>query len=268
MSRARIGVFDSGVGGLTVAARLLEDLPGVSYVYYGDTAHVPYGGRRPEEIVALVTPIAEHLLDCGAEALVMACNTSSALALEEVRSWCPVPVVGIIEPAARAAQEVTRSGRVGLIANPLTARSGAYERALAGSSVRLYAVGCPRLVPLVEAGDVSGPAARQALLEYLEPLQEAGIDTLILGCTHYPFLTPLIREILGPGVAIVDPAGYVVDELGRLGFAPGPGPAEHRYHVSGSPAEFERVGSRLLGRLLTGVVRVPLDGTSRAALAL
>lgn len=275
MQRGLIGIFDSGVGGLTVAARVQEDLPGASYVYFGDTAHVPYGNRSADDVIGLVADIAHHLVDSGAEALVMACNTSSALALDAVRAWSPIPVIGIIEAAARAAVFSSRNGQIGLIANPLTASSGAYERAAgkalaaqgyAPTSARIFPVGCPKLVPLVEAGEVSTPSARAALLEYLEPLQAEGIDTLILGCTHYPFLTPLIAEILGPGVDIVDPAIYVVEDLKRLGWQPGDlRSGRSLYQVSGDPHEFEKTATMLMGRRLAGVSRVILQEQARAA---
>ncbi|MBI3924992.1 MAG: glutamate racemase [Armatimonadetes bacterium] len=271
MRRGRIGVFDSGVGGLTVAARIQEEMPELALHYFGDTAHVPYGNRTAEDIQFLVRAIVDYLVKEGCQALVMACNTSSALALESVREWCPVPVVGIIEPAARAATALTRNGRIGLIANPLTARCGAYERAISpvvplnqAPLLKVFPVACPKLVPLVEAGLVSGPETTEALLEYLNPLIEERIDTLILGCTHYPFLLPAIQEILGREVAVVDPAEYVVQELKMLGIRGGPGPT-HRFEVSAAPLEFERVGTRLLGRVLSGVGQVELIRAQRAA---
>lgn len=275
MQRGLIGIFDSGVGGLTVAARVQEDLPGASYIYFGDTAHVPYGNRSADDVIGLVSNIARHLVDSGAEALVMACNTSSALALDSVRSWCPVPVIGIIEAAARAAVFASRNGQIGLIANPLTAGSGAYERAAgrtlaaqgyAPTAARIFPIGCPKLVPLVEAGEVSTPTARAALLEYLEPLMAEGIDTLVLGCTHYPFLTPQIAEILGPSVEIIDPAVFVVEDLKRLGWQPNdPRSGRLLYQVSGDPHEFEKTATMLLGRRLAGVSRVVLQEQARAA---
>lgn len=275
MQRGLIGIFDSGVGGLTVAARVQEDLPGASYIYFGDTAHVPYGNRSADDVIGLVSGIARHLVDSGAEVLVMACNTSSALALDAIRNWSPVPVIGIIEAAASAAVFASRNGQIGVIANPLTASSGAYERAAgkalaaqgyAPTSARLHPVGCPKLVPLVEAGEVTTPKARAALLEYLDPLMAEGIDTLVLGCTHYPFLTPLIAEILGPGVEIIDPAIYVVEELKRLGWLPGDARGGRLlYQVSGDPHEFEKTATMLMGRRLANASRVILQQQARAA---
>jgi glutamate racemase len=274
MRSGLIGLFDSGVGGLTVADRVRQDLPGAPFLYFGDTAHVPYGNRSAEEVRHLVSAIARHLVASGAQVLVMACNTSSALALDLVRAWSPVPVIGIIEAASRAAVQATRNGVIGVIANPLTAGSGAYEKACAQAAseaggqvggVRVLPVGCPRLVPLVEAGEVHSPSARAALVEYLGPLQAEGIDTLVLGCTHYPFLVPLITEILGPGVRIIDPAIYVVAELVALGWSPSqPGEALPLYQVSGDPLDFDRTASRLLGRPVTGTSRVDLSARACA----
>ncbi|GMU51480.1 MAG: glutamate racemase [Candidatus Xenobia bacterium] len=268
MGSGLTGVFDSGLGGLTVAGRILSELPELPLLYFGDTAHCPYGNRTADEVCALIDSIVAYLVGEGVEAVVMACNTSSALAYARVTSWCPVPVIGIIEPAARAAGALTRNGKIGLIANPLTARSGAYERALAPAVVelrrpeprefepRIFPVGCPKLVPLVEAGQVNTPEAREALEEYLGPLREEGVDTLILGCTHYPFFCPLIRELMSD-VTIVDPAEYALEELRKLGLKGVESPV-HRFEVSGNPAEFEKTGTRLLGRRLSGVRQVEL----------
>lgn len=258
MGAGLIGVFDSGVGGLSIAGRLMQDAPHLAIHYYGDTAHVPYGNRPAAEVTYLVESIVEYLVDSGAGAIVMACNTSNALALDRVRSWCPVPVVGIIDPAASAAALRTRNGKIGLIANPITARSGAYEKACRSalsslpSAVEVFPMGCPKLVPLIESGRVDTREARDTLWEYLAPLQMEGIDTLILGCTHYPFLRPLIAELLGPDVEIIDPAAYVLQELTRLGVTSTPS-VPHLTEVSGDPDEFARVGSRLIGRVLGGV---------------
>lgn len=258
MSSGRIGVFDSGVGGLSIAGRLMTDAPQLFIHYYGDTAHVPYGNRPASEVTHLVETIVEYLVESGVSAVVMACNTSNALALDRVRSWCPVPVVGIIDPAAEAAVLRTRNGRIGLIANPLTAASGAYDRACRNAlghlnfGVQVFPMGCPKLVPLIESGQVGTREAREALWEYLAPLQMEQIDTLILGCTHYPFLRPLIQELLGPDVEIIDPAAYVYQELTRLGIS-ATASLPHQIEVSGDPDDFARVGSRLLGRTLSGV---------------
>ncbi len=260
-----IGVFDSGVGGLTVAERLQEALPALSFIYYGDTAHVPYGDREAKEVVWLIDKICRHLLQSGAQALVMACNTSSALAYEHVLSWSPRPVIGIIAEAAEAAAQATREGKVGIMANPLTAASGAYERELVRQAERHElgcvegkAIGCPRLVPFIERGEVEGPAVEEALRAYWQPLERWGADTLILGCTHYPFLRPVLSKLVGPEVTIIDPAYYVAKRLQSLGLGNGAGQRQISYQVSGDPQDFARVGAQLLGRPLEPVIQVKL----------
>ncbi|MBQ7503396.1 glutamate racemase [bacterium] len=260
MQRRLIGVFDSGVGGLSVARHIDRDLPNTSFIYFGDTYYVPYGEREPQEVVRLIDKICHHLLESKAEALVMACNTSSALAYDHVKAWSPVPVIGIIEEAAQAALQASRHGRIGVLANMLTASSGAYERACAKhkdesahKSAEVFPVGCPKLVPLIEKGQVSGAEAEAALREYWQPLLNNGVDTVIFGCTHYPFLRPLLEKIAGPDIAIIDPAYYVAEHLKRLGFEAeneGEGcyePAERIYQVSGDADKFAQTAEILLG---------------------
>ncbi len=269
-----IGVFDSGVGGLTVAEQIAKELPGVPFIFFGDTQHVPYGNRSASEVVSLIDLVCHHLIDSGAKVLVMACNTSSALAFDHVAAWSSVPIIGIIDEAAKAAVKATRNGRIGVMANPLTAASGAYEKACAQayasasseekkaiSAISVTPVGCPKLVPLIEKGLVSGPEAHEAVREYLRPLQEAGVDTLILGCTHYPFVRPVIEELVGSDVKIIDPARYVVSRLRELGFdcSPSAPVASRLYQASGSAADFAKIGSQLLGHVIGPVERVELS---------
>ncbi|MGM9991790.1 MAG: glutamate racemase [Candidatus Bruticola sp.] len=277
-SNRLIGIFDSGVGGLTVAEQIDKGLPNVPFIFFGDTKHVPYGNRSAAEVVSLIDSVCHHLIDSGAQALVMACNTSSALAFDHVASWSPAPVIGIIEEAAKAAVQTTRNGAIGVMANALTAASGAYEKACAqawasltdhkfsvASEVRVFPIGCPKLVPLIERGEINGTEARQSVREYLEPLLCSGIDTLILGCTHYPFVRPLIEELGGADLKIIDPAFFVVKRLRELGFGSavdGPVPAKKAarlYQASGSAADFAEVGSRLLGHIISPVEKVELS---------
>lgn len=269
-----IGVFDSGVGGLTVAEQIAKELPGVPFIFFGDTQHVPYGNRSASEVVSLIDLVCHHLIDSGAKVLVMACNTSSALAFDHVAAWSPVPIIGIIDEAAKAAVKATRNGRIGVMANPLTAASGAYEKACAQAyasasseekiaipTIGVTPVGCPKLVPLIEKGLVSGPEAHEAVREYLRPLQEAGVDTLILGCTHYPFVRPVIEELAGSSLKIIDPARYVVKRLRELGFdcSPSAVVASRLYQASGSATDFAKIGSQLLGHVIGPVERVELS---------
>ncbi|MCR4784015.1 MAG: glutamate racemase [bacterium] len=263
-----IGIFDSGVGGLTVARHIGRELPHTPSIFFGDTLHVPYGGRRAEEVVSFIDAICHHLIKSGAGVLVMACNTSSALAFDHVVSWSNVPVIGIIEEAAKAAVATSKSGRIGVLANALTAGSGAYERAcakavssLSKEDVQVTPVGCPKLVPLIERGEIDGPNVEAALREYWQPLCEAKVDTVILGCTHYPFVRPVLERIAGEGVKVIDPALYVVERLKGLGFADVDGEkAENlrRYQVSGDALDFAKVSSQLLGQAVGPVEHVEL----------
>jgi len=280
-----IGIFDSGVGGLTVMKEILEQLLDVRIVYFGDTARVPYGNRSREELIRFGEEIVTFLIGQGAEVIVVACNTSSAMALPVLRERFDIPMIGMIEPGARLAVEKTIAGRIALIATETTVRSKAYSsgvsRALAKGVVPNFSVireawqqgeqaialvkaqGCPLFVPLIEAGLANSAEARGIAKTYLAPILAAGVDTLILGCTHYPFLEPVIREILGEDVMIVDPALAVVKELGTLlqqmdelersgpiglaiGAVLGTNHWRTRYFVSGDPGLFRQVGNTLL----------------------
>ncbi|MBE3584192.1 MAG: glutamate racemase [Limnochordaceae bacterium] len=224
-----IGMFDSGVGGLSVARVLLHRFPQERLFYVGDTAHVPYGDRSTEELIALGDAIVRYLLSQQVRALVVACNTSSAVSMPVLRERYPdLPMVGMIEPGARAALAATRTGRIGLLATQATVRSQAYvqtlQRLVSASrqdngpapwqgELTLVSQAAPLLVPLIEAGRVHDRETRVALEEYLRPLLAADVDTLILGCTHYPFVAPIIQELTQGQVALVDPAQAVIDEL-------------------------------------------------------
>ncbi|MGE5592909.1 MAG: glutamate racemase [Betaproteobacteria bacterium] len=259
-----IGVFDSGVGGLTVVREVWRRLGNERVLYFGDTARVPYGGRPAFEIEAFARQIVSCLKERGAKLVVVACNTTSALALEKVEREFDLPLVGVLRPGARAAAKATRSGKIGVIATEGTARSGAYERAIRAllPHAEIVSQGCPLLVPIVEAGRADSPEAMNALREYLAPLVERGIDTLVLGCTHYPFLVDGIRRIVGPRVAIVDPAGETVETvsalLDDLGLASPLRTGPDEFTVSGDPAGFARVAEKLLGSRIPPVARVDL----------
>ncbi len=203
-----IGVFDSGVGGLTVVSALHRLLPAENIFYLGDTARVPYGGKSAATIERYSQEISGLLLAEGAKAIVVACNTASALAVPRLQETLRVPVVGVIEPGARAAAEATQTGRVGIIGTRATVASGAYERALhkLAPQLRVTARACPLLVPLIEEGLLEDSLTEQHIARYLEPLLAEGIDTLILGCTHYPLLSPALARLAGPGVRLVDSA--------------------------------------------------------------
>jgi glutamate racemase len=264
VNAAPLGVFDSGIGGLTVARALFERLPRESVIYYGDTARVPYGPKSPETVRRYSAEILAYLLQRGVKAVVVACNTSTAHALDSLRARAPVPVVGVIEPGARAAIAATKSGAIGVIGTAGTIASGAYERAIKAlrPDARVHAQPCPLLVPLVEEGWFDHPAAELIAREYLEPLRKAGVDVLVLGCTHYPLLKPLLARVMGSGVTLVDSAEEtakaVASELEARGLLASGGSHEHRFVVSDDEPHFRKVGARFLGEKLKQVEVVPL----------
>src|SRR6059036_188191 len=203
-----IGVFDSGIGGLTVVKALRDLLPNEDICYLGDTARVPYGPKSPETVQRYAMELAEMLMRKNAKVLVVACNTVSSVALPLLAKKFPVPMVGVIEPGARAALQATRNRHIGVIGTRATIRSGAYEKALsaAASNVRVSSRACPLLVPLIEEGLLDDDVTDRVIVRYLEPLLADGIDTLVLGCTHYPLLSAAIARVLGRGITLVDSA--------------------------------------------------------------
>src|SRR5256714_6483597 len=233
MNNAPLGVFDSGIGGLTVARALFERLPRESVIYFGDTARVPYGPKSPETVRRYSGEILAYLLRRGVKAVVVACNTSTAHALGSLKERARVPVVGVIEPGARAAVAATKTGTIGVIGTAGTIASGAYERAIKAlrPDARVHGQACPLFVPLVEEGWVEHPAAELIAREYLEPLRRAQVDVLVLGCTHYPLLKPLLGRGMGPDVTLVDSAEEtataVARELERLNLLPNAAAHDH-----------------------------------------
>jgi glutamate racemase len=265
MNTAPLGVFDSGIGGLTVAHALFECLPQESVIYFGDTARVPYGPKSPETVRRYSGEILDFLIRRGVKMVVVACNTSTAHALEFLRHRSPVPVQGVIEPGARAAAAATRSGRIGVIGTAGTVASGAYERAIKTIRPELSVTSqaCPLFVPLVEEGWFDHPATELVAREYLQPLQVEGVDTLVLGCTHYPLLHPLLSRVMGPDVRLIDSAAEtaatVRRELETGGMVAPPGdPPTHRFVVSDDEPHFRRLGARFLGEAVQDVEVVPL----------
>ncbi|HEX9625321.1 MAG TPA: glutamate racemase [Acidiferrobacterales bacterium] len=254
-----IGVFDSGVGGLTVARALMQRLPEENIIYFGDTARVPYGIKSVETIAHYATQIAQFLLERRVKLLVVACNTMAAVAARAIADLSPVPVLDVIDAGARAAAAASRTRRVGVIGTLATVASGAYDRAIhaAAADVEVRSQACPLFVPFVEEGWLTHPATRLTAEEYLAPLRGAGLDTLVLGCTHYPLLAPLIQEVVGAEIALVDSADTVAADaaelLERLGLRNRVGRGEHRFYVSDVPQRFQQIGERFLGRPLTGV---------------
>jgi glutamate racemase len=262
-----IGVFDSGIGGLTVMHSLMERLPGESLIYFGDTARVPYGPKSKETVTRFSIENVHLLTSYDVKVVVVACNTATARALPALREEFDLPIVGVVGPGARAAAARTSSGRIGVIGTYGTIESGAYRDHLLAidPDLRVVSRPCPLFVPLAEEGWTDHPVARQVAEEYLAPFRADGIDTLILGCTHYPLLARVIAEAVGPGVALIDSAEETAREVAALLAerrleADGDEPA-HRFLVSDLPELFLRVGQRFLqGRI--GRVEVVAAGTA------
>ncbi|MFM7363484.1 MAG: glutamate racemase [Cuspidothrix sp.] len=249
--RAPIGVFDSGVGGLTVLRQIYRQLPNESIIYVGDTARLPYGIRSQPEILQFVREILYWMQHQRVKMAIMACNTSSALALDIVRQEFNFPILGVILPGARAAVE--QGKRIGVIATPATAQSNAYRQAILEiqSHVQVWQVSCPEFVPLIEQNRIHDPYTKEIAKTYLEPLLLQEIDTLVYGCTHYPHLSPVLRSLLPSHVKLIDPAVHVVtacsQELDILGIKNTCLPMPTRFAVSGSPEQFTQSALQLLG---------------------
>ena len=254
VSDAPIGILDSGVGGLTVARAVLDQLPHESVLYVGDTAHGPYGPKPIAEVRAHALRVLDLLVEQGVKLLVIACNSASAATLRDARERYRVPLVEVIQPAARRAVAATRTGIVGVIATRATIATQAYDDAFAAApQLRLVSQACPRFVELVERGITSGPEVLAVAHEYLDPVRTAGVDTLVLGCTHYPLLTGVISYVMGEGVSLVSSAEETAKDVYRLLVAQGlerdaalPPPA-HRFLATGDPEPFARLARRFLG---------------------
>ena len=254
MSNAPIGIFDSGVGGLTVARAILDQLPHESVLYIGDTARGPYGPRPLAEVRDFSLETLDFLVDQGVKALVIACNTASAAMLRDARERYSVPVIEVIQPAVRRAVAATRSGKVGVIGTRATIDSQAYLDAFAAAPhLQITSTACPRFVEFVERGETSGEAITQVAREYLAPMIEADVDTLVLGCTHYPLLTGVISYVMGNSVSLVSSAEETAKDLYRvlvegslLRDANSAAPV-HRFLATGDAKAFEGLARRFLG---------------------
>jgi glutamate racemase len=261
-----IGIFDSGVGGLTVLKEIARVLPQEDTIYLGDTARVPYGTKSPETVTRYAREIASFLVSRDIKLLVVACNTASAVSLEILRSEFSIPIIGVIEPGARRAAQVTESGRVGVIGTEGTIRSSAYSKAIKriNPSIQVVTRACPLFVPLAEEGWTDNEVARLTAQSYLADLHDKGVDTLVLGCTHYPLLKGIIGQVMGEGVRLVDSAAEtaltVAETLRDLGqLRPAAERGNHHYFVTDVPAGFVRVGNRFLGGRLGDVYQVNLE---------
>jgi glutamate racemase len=262
---APIGVFDSGLGGLTVFKALARRMPEEGLLYFGDTAHVPYGSKSPEAIARFSTAVARFLGKKGIKALVVACNTSSAWALPAIRKAVKVPVIGVIEPGARAALAVSKGRRIGIIGTEATVKSGAYPAAIKKQAkARTESQACPLFVPFVEEGWWTGPVIEAVARRYAGPLKKAKVDTLILGCTHYPYLKPVLARVMGPKVRLIDSAEETAAETARVLAkldlrAPRGRRGARRYFASDAPERFGRLGTRMLGTPIKKVALHPFD---------
>jgi glutamate racemase len=258
-----IGVFDSGVGGLTVARAIWELLPNESITYVGDGAHFPYGPKPVEEIRGYAVAIARWLLERGVKLLVVACNSVEVSAIGDIAASVEVPVVGVIAPGARAALRATRNGTIGVIGTEATIRTGTYQRAI-GSAAALHASACPSFVEFVERGDTTSPELREAAARYVAPLKREGVDTVILGCTHYPLLSGMLQLELGPDVVLVssaeETAKDVYAELLRAeALRTSGGRPHHSFATTGDARAFRELAELFLGREVAHVEAVHID---------
>jgi glutamate racemase len=258
-------MFDSGVGGLTVLREVMRQLPRESITYFGDTARVPYGSKSRDVIVRFSTEIGQFLMQERVKMLVVACNTASAFALPVMRQRFTVPIIGVIAPGARAALAATQTKRIGVIGTEGTIESQAYSEAIhyLDPHAEVFGQACPLIVPLVEEGWIDKPVARDIVKEYLLPLLENKIDTLVLGCTHYPLLKGLLSSVAGPHVTLIDSAEETARAMGQLLNenhleASSNNSAIRRFYVSDAPEKFERTGRRFLGEPIPGVKRVDI----------
>lgn len=272
MNQLPIGIFDSGVGGLTVLKAVRARLPNEDVIYLGDTARVPYGTKSPATVERYAIEDASFLIEKGVKLIIVACNTASALAANELRRLIALPLLGVIGPGARAAARATRNRRIGVIGTEATIASGAYERrireACGAGEAQLFSQACPLFVPLVEEGETDSDITRAVAEKYLAPLREQRIDTLVLGCTHYPLLKPVIAETMGAGVTLVDSAEAVAAEVtellaeknllndqNRAGAS--------RFYVTDAAQRFHRIAERFLGQPLEHLEAVEVFGHDR-----
>lgn len=255
-----IGMFDSGIGGLTVLRAIQDKLPFEKIIYFGDTARLPYGDKSPETVIRFSIENAVFLMEHNIKILVVPCNTASSVSIEKLRKIFNIPVIGVIEPGAEKAIQVTKSGRIAILATRGTVQSGAYQAHLKRlrPDVQALAIACPLLVPLIEEGMQNHTAMRLILQEYLKPLDEHPVDTILLGCTHYPALRSLLQEMVGAHVQIVDSASTcaeqvtsVLEKLSLLN--PVKEEVSHQFFVSDNPEKFRKLGQQFIASPLPPV---------------
>jgi len=261
-----IGIFDSGVGGLSVVREIFQQLPDEEIVYFGDTGRYPYGTRSVELVTKLALENAALLMDFNIKMLVVACNTASSVAMEALSKRIPIPALGVVRPGAYAAARATRNAKIGIIGTNATVNSGSYQKVLKSLSPNIECVArpCPLFVSLAEEGWTIGPVAKMIAETYLADLRVSGIDTLILGCTHYPLLKPVIANTMGEGVTLIDSAEATVAQMSRImddaeGLRNDSKKPEHKFLVSDAPDRFKEVGERFLSQKIPDVFKVALD---------
>jgi len=263
MTKPAIGIFDSGVGGLTVAAQIMAAQPCRPIVYFGDCLRMPYGDRSPEELAGFAHEIITFLMGHDAQAIIAACGTISSKIFDKVQDMVPagVPVYGMVQPAVAATIAATRTGRIGIIATEGSVKAKGFEDAIKKErpDAHVVAIACPLFAPLAEEGWHNHPVTDLAAATYLKPLLGEGVDTLLLGCTHYPLLSSSIKKALPEGVAIVDPARYLAKQLGgQLGDGslrePSPGTGNHKFFVSGKKEKFDKMAKMVLGMDVDAVI--------------
>lgn len=261
-----IGIFDSGIGGLTVLKEICRKLPHESTVYLGDTARVPYGIRSPETVTRYSFENTRFLFSKEVKMIVVACNTASSVSLEAIRSSVPVPFVGVIEPGAKAAVAATENRKIGIIGTEATIKSNAYARAIMNidNSIEVFGIACPLFVPLVEEGWTEGKIAEMIAQEYLQEIKRKGIDTLVLGCTHYPLLKGILAAVMGGSVKLIDSAietGREIETiLGNLSLLNTSGGNSIReFFVTDSPEKFKIIGERFLGEHIQHIKKIELE---------
>jgi glutamate racemase len=272
MDRRPIGVFDSGMGGLTVLHECLVTMPHEDFLYLGDAARLPYGPRPLEEVRRFALEIGAYLERQGVKMVLVACNTATSAALPDLQEALEVPVVGVLTPEAHAAVQATRNRRVGLLATEATVRAGRYAQLVhtLDAGVHFVPVACPRLVPLIEGADPYGEETADAVRAYASPLKDEGIDTVILGCTHYPLIRPILQRVFGRDVTLVfsaeETAREVADTLARKGVENDPSrEGSYRFLTTGDPAVFREMGARFLQLPIREVEHVDLAELERAA---
>lgn len=260
-----IGVIDSGVGGLTVAKEIMRQLPNEQIIYMGDTARCPYGPRPAEEVKTFTWQMTKFLLKQDIKMLVIACNTATAVVLDEIRNELQIPVLGVIHPGARAAIKATKNNRIGVIGTIGTVNSAAYEKALKqiNKHTKVTSLACPKFVPLVESSEYKGPVAKKIIAETLYPLKNKGLDTLILGCTHYPLLEPLIQNVMGYHVKVISSGEETASEVSTILFHSGllnidEGEPEHVFYTTGSKRIFAKIATDWLGKTIRNVSSIKL----------